>query len=366
MPLSDLQYANSEPSVSADYKVKPEDFRVKEVLSFEPSGQGDHLFLLIEKTGLSTQELHEKLVAYFKCPNKDVSYSGMKDKQAVTQQWFSIKFNSHNSPDVEGFLSEDYKVLKTIKNSRKLKRGSHHSNSFTIRLRNLSENPKTLVERLESIKVEGVPNYFGEQRFGNDGDNVRKAKQLFSGAIKVQNRYLRSLYFSAARGWLFNKCLSKRIELGNWNQYLEGDVMSLEGTSSSFAPDVWDQVLVARLAAKDIHPSGPLWGNGNPKTSRLCAELEQELVGVERDLKKGLEESGLEIGRRALRSMVKDLIYTFEDDETLLLEFSLNKGAYATAVLRELVKAKPVNKSTIRHLNNQASSRFKTEESVLE
>lgn len=124
--------------------------------------------------------------------------------------------------------------------------------------------------------------------------------------------------------------------------------MSLDGTSSSFKPDKWDQVLAARLDKKDIHPSGPMWGSGVLLSEDLCAALEMDVVKNEEALKSGLEQIGLDQERRALRSMPRDLSYTIEDASTILIEFSLSKGAYATALLRELVKLRPLNNDTAK------------------
>ena len=343
MSLRNLAYAYSEPDISASYKVNNEDFQVNEVLSFEPDGDGDHLFLYVEKNGLTTQDVQKQLMQHFKLPAKDVSFSGMKDKQAITQQWFSVKQRDGDLAETKELNSEQLTVQRSLKNKRKLKRGSHRTNQFAIRLRDLSVTPDALIERLDRITSEGVPNYFGEQRFGRNEDNVAKAKQLFAGSLKLNDRYQRGIYISAARAYLFNQVLMRRVETGTWNTYMSGDVMSLDGTSSSFKPADWDQVLADRLAKKDIHPSGPMWGSGKLLTDDLSAALEMNVINTEQELSSGLEQIGLEQERRALRSMPKNLHYSIEDSSTILIEFSLSKGAYATTLLRELVKLRPLN-----------------------
>jgi tRNA pseudouridine13 synthase len=344
MTLPYLAYAYSEPDISASYKVSNEDFQVQEVLSFEPDGKGDHLFLYVEKSGLTTQDVQEQLMQYFNLPAKDVSFSGMKDKQALTQQWFSVKQESRDVPETRELNSKQLTIQRAIRNKRKLKRGSHRCNQFSIRLRDLSAKPDGLIERINRIGREGVPNYFGEQRFGKNQDNVTKAKQLFDGTLKFKGRYQRGIYISAARAYLFNKVLSRRVEDGTWNTYMSGDLMSLDGTSSSFKPESWDQVLAGRLDKKDIHPSGPMWGSGKLLSEDLCAALEMDVVNNEEALKSGLEQIVLDQERRALRSMPRDLNYSIENDSTILIQFTLAKGAYATALLRELVNLRPLNK----------------------
>tara|TARA_R110000824_G_scaffold288508_3_gene476822 strand:- start:161441 stop:162517 length:1077 start_codon:yes stop_codon:yes gene_type:complete len=341
MTMQELAYAFSEPVISASYKIKPEDFRVSENLNFEPDGEGDHLFLLVEKTGLSTRDVQKLLMDLFKLPERDVSFSGMKDKQAVSRQWFSIKPREKTEALIDNFDSEHLKLCRIHRNKRKLKRGSHVSNNFIIRLSDLSDDPVKLDERLQLIAKHGVPNYFGEQRFGNNADNVQMARQFFSGELRLSDRYRRGIYLSAARAYLFNRVLSQRVEQQSWNAYIPGDVMSLDASSACFLPDSWNEVLAERLQQKDIHPSGPLWGAGKLKSQAQCAAMEMDLISSERDLKTGLESAGLEQQRRALRSVPGQLTYRIENKTALVLEFSLNKGSYATSLLRELVKLRP-------------------------
>lgn len=340
--MQGLAFAYTEPEITASYKVSPEDFQVKEILNFEPDGEGDHLFFLVEKKGLTTQDVQKRLMQYFKLPDKDVSFSGMKDKQALTQQWFSIKHGNKALIDTKVLNSDQLQVLQVLKNKRKLRRGSHQSNQFVIRLRELSEKPEALVDKLQLLSINGVPNYFGQQRFGRNGDNVEKARLYFSGSFKIKDRYQRSLYISAARAHLFNLVLSRRVEAKTWNTYIAGDVMSLDNSAASFMPESWDQILAERLDKKDIHPSGPMWGAGDLKSKGLAAEFELDLVNAEDELKSGLEKAGLVQERRALRSMPSKLSYKIEDETTMVLEFSLSKGAYATSFLRELVNLRPL------------------------
>lgn len=340
-----LAYAYSEPKITASYKAHNADFQVREILNFEPDGEGEHLFLLVEKDGLTTQNVQKRLMQYFRLPGKDVSFSGMKDKQAITQQWFSVKLGNKEKDDVRELNSDHIQIKQIQRNKRKLKRGSHGSNQFFIRLRNLSDSVENLLERLQKIRLEGVPNYFGEQRFGNNGNNIDKALQLFSGKLKVKDRYQRSIYISAVRAYLFNKVLSRRVEDKTWNSYIAGDLMCLAGSSAIFKPEAWGQILNDRLYKKDIHPSGPMWGEGELLSDGLCALLEKEVLSSEDTFKQGLERAGLKQARRALRSMPENLSYKIEDENTILLEFSLPKGAYATSFLRELVKLRPLQYS---------------------
>jgi tRNA pseudouridine13 synthase len=337
MNLEELAYAGIKPVISADYKCMPADFQVTEELSFTPEGKGEYLYLFIEKSGMSTQEVQQELCRFFQRPEVDVSFSGMKDKQAITRQWFSVRLPGSKYQSLEKLDSSAIKVLQASPNPRKLKRGSHRCNHFSIVLRKLSHDPAELQHSLEKIQAQGVPNYFGEQRFGWQGSSLEGAMQLFAKKPRKLSRYRRGLYISAARAFLFNQVLSARVTRQNWDHLLAGDVMQLNGTSVTFISDAEDDKLIQRLATLDIHPTGPLWGSGNLQSQADCAALEQEIVQKFPVLKNGLEDIGANMQRRALRSPVLNLSYRVLEKDVLQLEFTLNRGAYATAMLRELV-----------------------------
>ncbi len=364
MSLENLAYAGEKPVVSAEYKTVPADFQVTEELGFTPDGKGEHLYLFIEKTGLTTQEVQQQLAVYFQRPSVDVSFSGMKDKQAITRQWFSIRLPGGKHQALEKLESPQLSILQHVSNSRKLKRGSHRCNHFSIVLRKLSHDPHILVKNLELLQTRGVPNYFGEQRFGWQGSTLAGASQFFSDSSTDNgarvNPYQRSLYISAARAFLFNQVLSERINRDCWNSYLAGDVMQLDGTSATFMSDPEDDRLAQRLAEMDIHPTGPLWGAGSLQSQLDCAALENWVISNYPLFRNGLERIGASMQRRALRSKVKNLRYSLLEKDALQLEFSLNRGSYATAMLRELVN---LNDSEVRQLK---AAEEKTEQEIEE
>lgn len=353
MSLDNLAYAGEKPVVSAEYKTIPADFQVTEELGFTPDGKGEHLYLFIEKTGLTTQEVQQHLAGFFQRPSVDVSFSGMKDKQAITRQWFSVRLPGGKHQALEKFESPQLSILQSLTNSRKLKRGSHRCNHFSIILRKLSHDPLTLLKGLELMQAQGMPNYFGEQRFGWQGSTLAGASQFFTDTVTNTgtrvNAYQRSLYISAARAFLFNQVLSERISRHCWNSYLAGDVMLLDGTSATFASDPEDNRLKQRLVGMDIHPTGPLWGWGSLQSQSDCAVLENDVVSAYPLFRNGLESIRANMQRRALRSRVKNLRYSLLDKDVLQLEFSLNRGAYATALLRELVNLK--SSENLQHLS---------------
>ena len=342
--LAALAFAFGAPQCSAVFKREPADFCVDEELGFELSGAGDHLCLQIRKTGVATPQVARLLQQAAGVREVDIGYAGLKDRQGVCVQWFSIHLPGHYAqgmpePDIAG---PGVEVLQCVRNNRKIRRGSHRGNRFRICLRELQSTlpdlTTTLSARLELIAKKGVPNYFGEQRFGNENNNVATALQMFAGELKVARGFKRSMLLSAARSQFFNAVLSQRVAEQSWESYLPGDVMNLHGSDSVFVPTDWDGILQDRLQQMDIHPTGPLWGRGELRSGGEAAVLELACKTHYRLLCAGLETAGLQQARRSLRLPVEDLRWTFMQGENLELEFVLPPGTYATSVLREMVR----------------------------
>lgn len=330
-----LEYAFGGPVLRAGFKQQPDDFRVEEQLGFEPDGAGEHLLLAIEKTGLTTFDAQAILARHFNVPLRDTAFAGMKDKQGVTRQWFSVPAGK-GSETAESLQHPQLRVLRSGRNSRKLRRGSHKGNSFRIVLRAPAGDHNEVLTRVGLLASRGVPNYFGEQRFGRNETNVPAALAWFRGE-SAPERLQRSLLLSAARSYLFNVHLSRRVREGTWNAWIAGDVMALSGSASTFASSrATPEELQRRLAEFDIHATGPLWGRGLPPVTDEAQQQESVLAEHHAELCAGLLAQGLEQERRPLRAQVDNLQANFTGDG-LILEFSLTRGVYATAVLRELV-----------------------------
>lgn len=312
------------------------DFRVTEVLSFEPSGDGEHEYLEIEKSGITTLEAAERLARAASVHPKTIGFSGLKDRHAVTSQWFSVQARS--PVDWEQFDASAMRILRRARHRRKLKRGAHRANRFQLVLRSL-RNVGDLERRLEWLRQNGMPNYFAEQRFGRGVRNVELARALFSG--KRLRRPQRSMAISAARSLIFNRVLSERVGAGTWNRLLPGDVAGLDGSGSVFPVAAVDESLEKRIGEFDIHPTGPLWGAGEPMTAGQVAALESRCADEYPELGAGLVALGT-MARRALRAQIRELEWTV-GDETLQLSFTLARGQYATALIRELVHASEPN-----------------------
>ena len=339
--MESLAFAYQTPTASAQLRCGAEDFRVREILSFEPSGNGNHVYLYLQKRQLTTEELVKQIARIAGITNsqatRQVGYAGLKDRNGVTSQWFSVDMSGKSEPDWGQLESDRIHLLKTSRHERKLKQGAIQANHFHLTLRHLLGDRIQLRERLDAVQRRGVPNYFGEQRFGIAENNLSAALQMFTTGRKVKNRYLRGLYYSAARGYLFNLVLSYRVSLDRWDQAINGDAMILDGSRSFFVADDIDDSIRKRLQAGDIHPSGPLWGKGELATHGEARAVELQALQDCRAWRQGLEDHGLLPQRRALRLLPGAFEWEFSHQDDLRLCFTLPSGAYATSVVRELV-----------------------------
>ena len=339
--VTSLAYAWGKPVATGRMRVHPEDFQVTEIPRLEPDGAGEHVWLWIRKRNENTQYVAELLSTFAGVHPRQVSYAGMKDRYAVTEQWFSVLLTGREEPHWEDMNSDTLTVLRHARHARKLRRGTLKGNTFRITLRHIEGDHGALEDRLTVIAGEGVPNYFGEQRFGRDGSNLQTADRLFKNPRLRLSRNKRSLTLSAARSFLFNQVLSARVNAGNWSRPLVGDAMQLHGSHSYFIADTIDADLSGRLATRDIHPTGPLYGRGESPPKGACRELEAGVLAGYTDWCAGLEAAGLQQDRRALRLGVADLAWQWQAPDVLVLTFSLPAGAYATSVLRELINKGP-------------------------
>jgi tRNA pseudouridine13 synthase len=333
-PESELPRAYGTPPLTATLRSIPEDFRVEEILGYDADGEGEHALLLVEKRDANTDWVARELARFAGVSPMNVGYAGLKDRHAVTRQAFTVQLPGKADPDWSAFPHADVKVLASTRHKRKLKRGALRGNRFVLVLRDVQGDRARAEEVLRNIASRGVPNYFGEQRFGREGGNVAQARAMFAG--RRVDRDKRSILLSAARSQIFNSVLAARVERDAWDKPLEGDIWSLAGSRSWFGPEPFDDVLATRLAQGDIHPSGPLWGQGEPPATNVAGELERTVAAQYTDLAEGLAAARMEQERRPLRLLTKDLHWRWLDSETLELSFELPAGAYATVVVREL------------------------------
>ncbi|MGJ8525357.1 tRNA pseudouridine synthase D [Halomonadaceae bacterium LMG 33818] len=346
------------------FKATPEDFSVTEELGFVPEAFGPHLWCWVEKRGIDTLQAISILSRVTGLPAREIGYSGLKDRQAVTYQWLSLPLELLGQSDLaEEHIIELQQsgivVLRRQRHPRKLKRGSHRANRFVITISFDEEQRDFLRQRWEQIVSTGVPNYFGPQRFGYLGQNISRSRALLKrGWSKKQDR--KGLMLSSARSYLFNLTLSARVDAGSWNQALPGEVLNLQGSNSFFQGNKATMAEIAqRIAEFDVHPTAPLWGKGQLESELDARSVEQQAVQREAELIDGLERARVNMARRALRLVLEDAQWVDIEHAPVnaqvnqrasassspglqgsaRLSFSLPRGAYATAVLRELIAA---------------------------
>jgi tRNA pseudouridine13 synthase len=321
----------------ARIRVQPEDFEVNEELGFEAAGQGPHLLLRIRKRNANTGWVARELAKRLGVRDFDVGYAGLKDRHAVTTQWFTVPARSRSgetrSPaDWVGVQGEGYEVLEAHVHNRKLPRGALAGNTFHLVLRDFEGDVALLERRVNDIARTGVPNYFGPQRFGRDLSNLQVREES-------HRRGSAGLLWSAMRALLFNAVLAERVRDGSWTELHIGERANLDGRNSTFVVDAVDETIRSRLALLDIHPSGPLFGAGESGITGEVAELEARVFAGFPQFVTPLTEAGLEPARRPLRVAVRDLhLEWLEPSRTARLSFRLRPGSFATAVLRELLE----------------------------
>lgn len=322
--------------LQARIRTSAEDFVVEELPAFEPHGEGEHLLLSVRKRGLNSAEVARRLARWAGIGEVGIGYAGLKDRHAVTTQRFSVHLPKRVAPDLAGLQDDTLQVLESTWHNRKLPRGALAGNRFVLTLREVRGDAGAIEARLQQLAARGLPNWFGEQRFGHGGGNVAQALAMFGG--RRVKREQRSLLLSAARSELFNRVLAARVEQGSWDTGLDGEVWMLAGSRSVFGPEPWSDALAERLAAFDIHPSGPLWGAGELRSIGPCSELErQALDGTDAQaLRSGLEQAGLKQERRGLRLRAEGLHWEWLEEGVLRLGFALPPGSYATSLLHEL------------------------------
>ncbi|WP_226504969.1 MULTISPECIES: tRNA pseudouridine(13) synthase TruD [Pseudomonas] len=329
---------------SAVLKASAEDFQVDEVLDIPLSGDGEHLWLWVEKRNLNTEEAARRLAKAAGVPLRTVSYAGLKDRMALTRQWFSLQLPGKADPDLSKAEDDTLKILQATRHKRKLQRGAHAANGFTLRLTSMNADHAALDARLEQLKVQGVPNYFGTQRFGHDGGNVFDAQQWAARKALPEQRNVRSRLLSTARSFLFNQILAARVADGSWNQALLGDLLAFTD-SRSFFPATAAELDDPRLAILDLHPTGALWGEGELGTDGRAREIEQNVSAAYADLADWLIKAGLSQERRILRLPIGRLSWHYPEPDILQLEFVLPAGCFATVVVRELFDLVPAGQT---------------------
>jgi tRNA pseudouridine13 synthase len=324
-------------------RTSPEDFEVDEILGFAASGEGPHALLRVRKRGANTEWVARELARVVGAKPFEVGFAGMKDRNAVTTQHFTVPRGKRAAEEFIGLAGEGYEVLASSAHQRKLPRGALEGNRFAITVRGLHCDPAVLAERMRHLGTGGAPNYFGEQRFGREAGNLeqvlRAAHKLAEGGRNDRGRRGRDdagFMLSAARSVIFNAILTERVNCGTWNRLAAGDVANLDGRGSVFPVEVVDAELEQRCAALDIHPTAPLAGQGESLARGEVLTLEDSVCAQYPEALAVIRAEGMKPERRALRIRVRDLEHEYAGD-VLRLRFALSAGSFATTVLREII-----------------------------
>ena len=332
--MMDLAYLQkTPPKQTALLKAECADFVVKEQLGYDMSGDGEFVAVKVRKTDCNTLFVGEQLAKFAGISARNMSYAGLKDRKAVTEQWFSLQMPGQPTPDFSQFSLEGVEILEVTRHQRKIRIGSLQGNHFEILLRNAEETDELKV-RLDFLAKNGFPNYFTEQRFGRDGNNLTQALRWASGEIKVKDRHKRSFYLSAARSEIFNLIVSKRMELNLAQYILVGDVLQLNGSHSWFVVDESEDLaqLQQRLAQQDVLLTAPLIG----EEEKSAVDFEHEIFAQHQALFALMRQERMKAARRPILMQPQQFQWQFEPNG-LRLQFDLPAGSYATALIRELV-----------------------------
>ena len=340
IPFPDLARAFGAPPVSGALRRDAGDFQVDEELGFEPDGSGPHHWLLVRKTGCTTAFAARVLAEQHAVAVREVGFSGLKDRHATTTQWFTVPVRPHACEPSSDELAEGVRIVRRSRGRRKLRRGVHTGNRFVIAIRAVEGDREGFADRVVRVARAGVPNYFGAQRFGRGAGNVAAAAGLLRGDARPPNRLARGLYLSAARSLLFNRILHRRVEAGAWDAFVPGDAIVIDGARRALAPGASPReggTAAQWVSALRAHPTGPLWGLGaGGAVAAEALALERAALAGCGGWQAGLEAAGVEAGRRALRVIPSNLEWEDLADGGLAVRFALPRGAYATAVIREL------------------------------
>jgi tRNA pseudouridine13 synthase len=340
----DLPYLTTAlPGTGGRLRTADEDFVVDEEPAYAPAGEGDHVFARIEKRGLTTPQAVERLSRALGCAARDIGVAGMKDRHAITRQWVSLPPPLH--PDAVAAVSaEGLRVLEVARHPHKLRTGHVRANRFRLRVRDAvpdaAARARAILDRL--AEPPGAPNWYGEQRFGKAGDNATRGRAIVLGQERApRDKKLARLLVSALQSELFNAWLIARISDGLYARVLAGDILrKLGGGQFACEDPAIDEV---RLQARELVATGPMFGermrrplDGTPAAARedavlAAAELPRDAFASMRALAEGT--------RRDAAIEVREPEVVQVDDATIEVSFGLPGGAYATAVMREVMKS---------------------------
>ncbi len=322
-------------------KETPENFVVEEIPAYQPDGEGEHLFIHITKRGITTREVQKALSALFHVSKQDVNFAGIKDKHAVASQYFSVWLRNKKTRDLAYQLEEKLpiKINSMACHRKKIKQGHLLANAFNVKITKLPVTPEQALNQIqpiiEIIHSKGLPNFYGPQRFGIEGNNAQKGYEILKGERKEKNKWFRKFLLAAYQSHLFNDYLTLRIRKGLYDKILLGDVAKKHDTGGIFVVDESESEQ-QRLDNKEICYTGPMFGKKMKPAHGESAELEEKILKKNQVTWEELAEAKLN-GTRRQGVIIPDIQTEIEKDG-VRVRFKLPKGAYATVILREFMK----------------------------
>ena len=322
-------------------KKYPEDFIVDEIPAYQPEGEGEHLFVHMTKKGITTRTVQKNLARLFQIKDQDVNFAGLKDKQAITSQYFSIWLKNNEDPNLVYQLEDilPVKINKWEFHRKKIKQGHLKANAFNIKITGVNGSPEEMMDKIQHIKDiihhKGVPNFFGHQRFGIHGDNAQKGYEILTGKRKIKNKGISRFLLSACQSYLFNYYMVNRIHEGFYDKVLLGDIAKKYDTGGIFVIDhaASEQ---SRFDQKAIGYTGPIFGRKMKPAEDLAAKQEEKTL-QDNHLSTSTFQSTKLTGTRRMGIIIPS-IKAEQEDNGVRLQFTLPKGAFATIVLREFMK----------------------------
>jgi tRNA pseudouridine13 synthase len=327
------------PGIGGVIKAHPDDFEVEEIPAYEPGGEGSHLFLWIEKRSMGAEYFARQIAKRLDVSAAEIGIAGLKDRHAVTRQWVSVPATAE--PRLAYLDGDGIRVLTAARHTNKLKSGHLRGNRFRILIRGAdAEKAASLEQILKRIHALGLPNYYGPQRFGHDGETSRLGLAMLRGEPLTSrpNPFLRKLALSAAQSWLFNDYLGRRLTDGLLRTVLAGDVMARWPFGGLFVAEdlVREQ---QRFDARETVGTGPMFGRKTFAPAAVAAERENAVLAAAGLTAANFDSFGKLVQGTRRRNLVylDDLTAVWEPDG-LRLSFSLPTGSYATVLLGEVMK----------------------------
>ncbi|MAD43245.1 MAG: tRNA pseudouridine(13) synthase TruD [Arcobacter sp.] len=353
--MKQLQRYLNHSKIDVLFKQNKDDFVVTEIPLYEFSGEGEHLILKIRKKDLATWDALEIIAKFVGCKSRDIGYAGLKDKNAMTVQTISI--HKQYEEKLKTFNHPNIKILETTYHNNKIKVGHLKGNKFFIRLKRVNVLDSRKIEAaLGSIVTLGMPNYFGFQRFGIEGDNYKKGKAIIEGTLKEKRRNLKQMYINAYQSYLFNSWLSKRIEISKLIDAFEpkeiyeklnlpldlvkrmkkqehplkimtGDLLSHYPFGKIFTIEDLETES-EKFYNRDRVPTGLLSGKRVKNSVDLAYKIEKEYEAP----------TGEDGARRFAWIFPEEVESNYKEDKNWMeLKFTLPKGCYATELIAEII-----------------------------